>query len=227
MHGVLDLDGLAVFSRADERADRGRTHQPALSTSTAQATASAHLRSRTCLLRPPRCASRTHRPPKVPQEARRCGDCSDDPWQSCRARRDCMRPGTRAPPRLPSRRSRAPSTDLQPPRPPEFAIRAPSHRRRGRWAGRQPKHAPQQLQQRARAPPCWEGKQPPPRTGPGKGCRPGGSGTRRAMPAWGARGGAPNSCTRWNQLSPRAWASEPSCGAGTRSYPSEQGPELL
>ena len=60
-----------------------------------------------------RSSAAARRPPKVPQEARRRGGCIDDTWQSRRARQDCIRPGTRAPPRLLSRRPRAPSTDLR------------------------------------------------------------------------------------------------------------------
>ena len=39
---AAEFDDLAVFSRANERADSGPTHQPALSTSYMQADASAH-----------------------------------------------------------------------------------------------------------------------------------------------------------------------------------------
>ena len=101
--------------------------------------------------------------------------CSDDIWQSRRARRDCIRPGTRAPPRLPSRRPRAPSTDLRPPRPPRFAIRAPGRRARGRWAGRPPKNAPPQLQQERARRPAGKGSSPhrvpAPRQAAGRGAR--------------------------------------------------------
>ena len=122
-----------------------------------------------------RSSAAARRPPKVPQEARRRGGCSDDIWQSRRARRDCIRPGTRAPPRLPSRRPRAPSTDLRPPRPPGFAIRAPGRRARGRWAGRPPKNAPPQLQQERARRPAGKGSSPhrvpAPRQAAGRGAR--------------------------------------------------------
>ena len=59
---------------------------------------------------------------------------------------------------------------------------------------------------RARAPPCWEGKQPPPHAGPAAGCGAGGSDARQAMPACCRRGGTSNSRNRWNLLSSRPQA---------------------
>ena len=158
------------LSRANERADRGRTHQPALSTSTVQAAASAHSCGHALAF----CAPHAAKAAEGRQQRR-----------AVLQKRPKKRAGAGA----------AVTTNG-------------------------PKNAPPQLQQRARAPPCWEGKQGVSAHAPSE------QGAQSCFEARWRRGAgaASTPClgrmATWitpNSGSPRAWASAPCSGGGTGS----------